>query len=191
MFQESVDRSHGSSRSDLILFLMLVVAFFAVGGIVLYLEKKFGSTIPRYVFIALVLAAVYAVYRLRLIGYRYTIFYEAPKPVYDPRFDDMMIHEDYPYPVGTVVFERIVSAKGTIIDTIDRSEIEALAKPGETADGFAVNGGTANLGCRKPEKAYSLYYRRDGKLNLIYFDPSKEFLGYLDRIMNPAEQQEE
>ena len=191
MFQESVDRSHGSSRSDLILFLMLVVAFFAVGGIVLYLEKKFGSTIPRYVFIALVLAAVYAVYRLRLIGYRYTIFYEVPKPVYDPRFDDMMIHEDYPYPVGTVVFERIVSAKGTIIDTIDRSEIEALAKPGETADGFAVNGGTANLACRKPEKAYSLYYRRDGKLNMIYFDPSEEFLGYLDRIMNPAEQQEE
>ena len=111
MFQESVDRSHGSSKSDLILFLILVAAFFGIGGIVLLLESKINSTIPRYAFIALVLAGVYLIYRYRLIGYRYTVFYEAPKPVYDARFDDMMIHEDYPYPVGTVVFERIVSAK--------------------------------------------------------------------------------
>ena len=91
MFQESVDRSHGSSKSDLILFLILVAAFFGIGGIVLLLESKINSTIPRYAFIALVLAGVYLIYRYRLIGYRYTVFYEAPKPVYDARFDDMMI----------------------------------------------------------------------------------------------------
>ena len=104
MFQESVDRSHGSSKSDLILFLVLIAAFFTVGAIVFWLENKFGSSIPRYIFIAAVLAALYLVYRLRIVGYRYTVFYEAPKPVYDARFDDMMLHEDYPYPVGTVVF---------------------------------------------------------------------------------------
>ena len=131
MFQESVDRSHGSSRSDLLLFLVLIAAFFTVGAVVFALENKFGSSVPRYFFIAAVLAALYLVYRLRIVGYRYTIFYEAPKPVYDARFDDMMLHEDYPYPVGTVVFERIVSAKGSVLYAIDRKDIECVLKPGE------------------------------------------------------------
>lgn len=184
MFQESVDRARGSSKSDLLLFLILVAAFFSVGGIVLLLESKFDSQIPRYVFIALVLAAVYAVYRLRIVGYRYTVFYEAPKPVYDPRFDDMMIHEDYPYPVGTLVFERIVSAKGVILLTVDKSEIESVLKPGETGGNSVFDGSTLNVACRKAERSHCLCYRKDGKLNRLYFDPSPEFLGYIDRIMN-------
>ncbi len=182
MFQESVDRSHGSSKSDLILFLVLIAAFFTVGAIVFWLENKFGSSIPRYVFIAAVLAALYLVYRLRIVGYRYTVFYEAPKPVYDARFDDMMLHEDYPYPVGTVVFERIVSAKGTVLLTVDRSEIECLLKPGETSPGPSPDA-VYNLACRKAEQAHSLFFRKDGRLVLVLFDPSEEFLGYVGRIM--------
>ena len=118
MYQQSVDRSGGSQKSDLILFIVLIIAFFAVGAVVMYLEKLFDSNVPRYVFIGLVLAAIYAIYRLRIIGFRYTVFYKEPETVYDPRFDDMITHEDYPYPVGTIVFERIVSAKGTTIETL-------------------------------------------------------------------------
>jgi hypothetical protein len=191
MFQESVDRSHGSSKSDLILFLILVAAFFGIGGIVLLLESKINSTIPRYAFIALVLAGVYLIYRYRLIGYRYTVFYEAPKPVYDARFDDMMIHEDYPYPVGTVVFERIVSAKGVILLTVDKSEIEAICKPGEEKPEAVVDGVSNNVACRKESKSYCMYYRKDGRLNKLYFDPSEQFLGYLERIINGEESEEE
>lgn len=187
MFQESVDRSHGSSRSDLILFIVLVAAFFGIGAIVLLLESKIDSKIPRYVFIALVLAGVYLIYRYRLIGYRYTVFYEAPKPVYDARFDDMMIHEDYPYPVGTVVFERIVSAKGVILLTVDKSEIEAVTKPGEEKPELTADGAVNNIACRKTGKAHCMYYRKDGKLNKLYFDPSEQFLGYIERIMNAEE----
>jgi hypothetical protein len=191
MFQESVDRSHGSSKFDLFLFLILVAAFFGIGAVVLLLESSIHSTIPRYVFIALVLVCVYLVYRYRLIGYRYTVFFEEPKPVYDPRFDDMMIHEDYPYPVGTVVFERIVSAKGVILLTVDKSEIEKILKPGEEPSNASVDGATNNIACRKNAKAHCMYYRKDGKLNRLYFDPSNEFLGYLDRIMNTEESKEE
>ena len=185
MFQESVDRSHGTSKSDLWLFIILIAAFFAIGGVVMYLEKHFSSKIPFYVFVVIVLAAVYLIYRMRLIGYRYTIFYEEPKPVYDPRFDDMMIHEDYPYPVGTLVFERIVSAKGTILLTVDRSEIEAFLAPGEKRSDLSINGMVNNISFRKPEDAYSLVYRKNDKLNLLYIDPSEEFRGYIGRIMNP------
>ncbi|MBQ1685616.1 MAG: hypothetical protein II072_08925 [Clostridia bacterium] len=182
MFQESVDRSHGSSKSDLVLFIVLIAAFFTVGAIVFILENNFGSKLPRYIFIGAVLACLYLVYRLRIVGYRYTIFHEEPKPVYDPRFDDMILHEDYPYPVGTVVFERIVSAKGTILFTVDRSEIEALAKPGEDCGLKAET--EFNAACRKPEKAYSLFFRKDGQLVCVYFDPSEEFLGYLQKILS-------
>ena len=87
MYQQSVDRSGGSQKSDLILFIVLIIAFFAVGAVVMYLEKLFDSNVPRYVFIGLVLAAIYAIYRLRIIGFRYTVFYKEPETVYDPRFD--------------------------------------------------------------------------------------------------------
>ena len=86
MYQQSVDRSGGSQKSDLILFIVLIIAFFAVGAVVMYLEKLFDSNVPRYVFIGLVLAAIYAIYRLRIIGFRYTVFYKEPETVYDPRF---------------------------------------------------------------------------------------------------------
>ena len=62
MYQQSVDRSGGSQKSDLILFIVLIIAFFAVGAVVMYLEKLFDSNVPRYVFIGLVLAAIYAIF---------------------------------------------------------------------------------------------------------------------------------
>lgn len=120
----------GLQKSDLILFIVLIIAFFAVGAVVMYLEKLFDSNVPRYVFIGLVLAAIYAIYRLRIIGFRYTVFYKEPEIVYDPRFDDMITHEDYPYPVGTIVFERIVSAKGTTIETLCGGDVVAVCAPG-------------------------------------------------------------
>ena len=182
MFQESVDRSHGSAKSDLVLFILLIIAFFTVGSVVFLLEKSLDSKLPRYIFIGAVLVCLYLVYRLRIVGYRYTVFHEEPKPVYDPRFDDMMIHEDYPYPVGTIVIERIVSAKGTILFTIDKSEIKALAKPGEESG--LVADSTFNAACRKPEQAHSLFFSKDGKLNRLYFDPSEEFFGYVQKLLS-------
>ena len=35
MYQQSVDRSGGSQKSDLILFIVLIIAFFAVGAVVM------------------------------------------------------------------------------------------------------------------------------------------------------------
>ena len=175
MYQQSVDRSHGSSKSDLILFIVLVAAFFLVGAIVLYLENRFSSTVPRYVFIGAVLACLYAVYRLRLIGYRYTAFYEEPKPVYDETLGETIIHEDYPYPVGTLVFERIISAKGVILFSVDKADIVALFKPGEDPAEYRSLE-KLNLACRKAEQSHSLIFNKDGKRVKLYFDPDEKYL---------------
>lgn len=185
MYQQSVDRSHGSSKSDLILFLVLIVAFFTVGAIALYLEGVFSSRLPRYIFIGLVLAALYLVYRLRLVGYRYTVFYEEPKPVYDERFGEEIVHEDYPYPVGTLVFERIVSAKGTILFTIDKNDILEFLAPGEKpreAVEFEYD-----LSCTKREKAHTLVFTAGDAKTALYFDPDDEFSAHVKTIMSMAD----
>lgn len=184
MFQQSVDRSRGTAKSDLMLFVWLVVGFFAVGAVVLYLEKLFSSSIPRYAFIALALGALYLIYRLRLVGYRYTIFYKEAEPVYDPRFDDMILHEDYQYPVGTIVFERIVSAKGSILLTVYFKDIIALTAPGEAAPiGEILH--SADYSCTKSEKAHCLYFKKDGAVCRVLFAPDSEFLDcYAQMIAN-------
>lgn len=176
MFQQSVDRSRGTAKSDLMLFVWLVVGFFAVGSVVLYLEKLFSSNIPRYVFIGIALAALYLIYRIRLVGYRYTIFYKEAEPVYDPRFDDMILHEDYQYPVGTIVFEHISSAKGNILLTVDRNDIIALVAPGESFNAPSPIAHTADYSCTKAEKAHTLYFKKDGEACSVRFAPDAEFL---------------
>lgn len=176
MFQQSVDRSRGTAKSDLMLFIWLVIGFFAVGAVVLYLEKLFSSSVPRYLFIALALGALYLIYRLRLVGFRYTIFYKEAEPVYDPRFDDIILHEDYQYPVGTIVFERIVSAKGSTILTVDQKNIVALTTPGGSGAPAAEISHSADYSCTKSEKAYSLYFKKDGALCRVLFAPDAEFL---------------
>ena len=186
MFQESVDRAHGSAKSDLLLFAVLIVSFFAVGALVFYLEGVFASSVPRYVFIALALAALYLIYRLRLTGYRYTVFYKAPEPVYDPRFDDMMLHEDYPYPVGTVVFERISSAKGAILLAIDRSELLAFSAPGEACPYENVET-VLDASCKKSSLAHSLYFKREGSVKRVLFAPGEELSGYVRALIEEGE----
>lgn len=177
MYQQSVDRSGGSQKSDLILFIVLIIAFFAVGAVVMYLEKLFDSNVPRYVFIGLVLAAIYAIYRLRIIGFRYTVFYKEPETVYDPRFDDMITHEDYPYPVGTIVLERIVSAKGTTIETLCGGDIVAVCAPGGGYSGENASSviDSANVSCKKRKKLIPLCIKKAMRCTGFFSIPMKNF----------------
>lgn len=165
------------AKSDLILFIVLIIAFFAVGAVVMYLEKLFDSNVPRYVFIGLVLAAIYAIYRLRIIGFRYTVFYKEPETVYDPRFDDMITHEDYPYPVGTIVFERIVSAKGTTIETLCGGDVVAVCAPGGRYSGENASSiiDSANVSCKKRKKLIPLCTKRAMRCTGFFSIPMKNF----------------
>lgn len=175
MYQESDDKLRGSAGSDTFILIMLIAIFFIAGAIAAFLRAKFDSPLPMYIAGVVFAGILYLVYRLRLVGWRYTVFYEEPKPEYDPRFDEEIIHEDYPYPVGTVVIERIVSAKGEIAAVIDSSEISAILEPGASAE----CGEELVFGPRKKEKSSSLLVTRDGKTTRIYFTPSERFLSYV------------
>lgn len=179
MHQESVDRSNNSSKSDLLLLIVLIVAFFAVGGAFMALKRLLDSSVPQYIFVVLVLAAVYLIYRIRLIGYRYTFFYKAPEPEYDERFGEMMIHEDYPYPLGTLVIERIVSAKGTILNVIARDEMRCLLEAEETCPQEYSSAEPISRAFVKPDKAVSLIFCHDAKYYRLYFSASAELISLL------------
>lgn len=183
MYQQSVDRSGNSSKADLLLFFGLVVLFFVFGAIVLYLENVFSSTTPRYIFIAIILAAIYMIYRVRLIGFRYTVFYKELEPVYDPRFDAMTVQESYPYPVGTVIFERIVSAKGTFLLITTSDDIVELCAPGELPKTTEPIRDALNCSIKKVENSYSLIYKQDGILSRLYFNPDDEFIAHLTQLL--------
>ena len=170
MHQESVDKLKGGVKSDTLLFILLIVFFFAAGGISAYLKMKFQSSIPIYIFALIMGVLIYVYYRLRILGYRYTVFYKEPEPEFDPRFNDYMIHEDYPYPVGTFVAERTASAKGTVICVIDRSEIVKLLDPGEEYSAETE----VNCSPKKKKDSSSIVYNKDGSTVRMYYAPTDE-----------------
>lgn len=178
MFQESVDKLRGTKKTDTLLFVLLIVFFFSAGTAASFLKAYFGSNIPLYVFAAVLGVLIVVIYRLRIVGFRYTVFYKEPEPEYDARFDDYITHEDYPYPVGTLVIERTSSAKGEIIEVINSADIIALLEPGEEyrAD--------TELSCspRKNERSRSLVFKRGEGTVRMFFTPSDEFIEHLNSI---------
>lgn len=180
MYQESVDKLKGSAKSDTLLFVLLIVFFFAAGGISTFLKMKFSSNIPLYIFVLIMGGLLYLYYRLRILGYRYTVFYKEPEPEYDERFGEYMIHEDYPYPVGTFVAERTASANGTVICIIKKDQLIGLLEPGASfqADKEIV------CSPRSKEKSSSLVYNEEGKKVRVYFTPSEQLKEYILGIID-------
>lgn len=180
MYQQSVDRTGGVPKKDLLLFVLLILLFFLLGSIMLYLENTFKTMIPRYVFIGLVLSGLYLIYRLRLVGYRYTIFYEETDPIYEPRLNAAGPIES-PYPVGTVIFEHIISAKGTILLTLNVSDIIKIEKY-ENAD-LSAKMDMLNVCAGKKLDKYLISYQKSDTTAFVLFNPDAEFLTHLHEAM--------
>lgn len=180
MYQQSVDRADGSSKKDLMLFVLLIVVFFLLGSVMLYIENISQSLIPRYVFIGCVLLALYLLYRFRLVGYRYTVFYKELDPIYEPKLDPTKPIES-PYPIGTVIFERIVSAKGTILVTLSAKDIISIEPCGINTINDQPD--ILNVCVGKKRERYLLTYRKNDLQACILFSPNEEFLIHLDEAM--------
>lgn len=179
MYQESEDRLNLGSKSDFLLLILLIIGFFAIGFAATYLRSVFNSNLPMYLLAVVVAAIVYVIYRVRILGYRYTVFFEDPKPEFDERFNDYITHEDYPYPVGTIVVERTSSAKGTIIESINKSQVITLLEP------LAEYHTDVELRCccHGISKAHSLVYTKEGKTVRLYFYPSEQLLSNIKKII--------
>lgn len=179
MHQESVDKLKGTVRSDTLLFVLLIVFFFFAGTIATVLKTKFDSNIPLYALAIVVGAMIIIIYKLRIEGFRYTVFHKEPETEYDPRFDDYITHEDHPYPVGTVVIERTSSAKGVILEVIKKEELTAFLEAGETC----VCDEELNYGPARKEKSRSVLFSRDGRTIRVYITASDEFKKYVEKIL--------
>ncbi|MCR5809228.1 MAG: hypothetical protein K6G56_06655 [Clostridiales bacterium] len=175
MYQESDDKLKGSVKSDTLLFVLLIVFFFFAGTIATVLRAKFDSNAPLYVFALLLAALLILVYKLRIEGYRYTVFYAEPETEYDARFDEYITHEDHPFPVGTIVIERTASAKGEILEVIRKEELVALLDPGA---GYAADKELV-YAPRKKEKCSSVIFSRDDQTTRLYFTPTEKFKEYV------------
>lgn len=179
MYQESEDKLRGSVLSDTVLFIVLIISFFVFGGIAALLRAKFDTPAPLYIFALIFGAALYVVYKLRIVGYRYTVFYKEPETEYDPRFDDYITHEDYPYPVGTVVIEKTVSAKGTIVEVIRKEELVAVLAPGESHAPCREK-----VYCpRSKDRCSSVVFKRDGEMVRAYIAASEEFRDHVKTVI--------
>lgn len=183
MYQESSDRMRGGSKADALLVIGLIVFFFLAGGLATMLRSKFGSNAPLYLFALIFGAALYFIYRIRIVGWRYTVFHSEPETEYDPRFDEYITHEDHPYPVGTIVIERTVSAKGAITEVINPGELAAVLAPGESA----ACDREVSMSPIAKERSSSLIFVRGGVRTRVYCALSDTFIAYAKGI---AEQNE-
>ena len=89
--------------------------------------------------------------------------------------------ESYPYPVGTLIFERIVSAKGTIIKKLDVRDIISFKKYDrnskyKTKPVYCLTAG-------KDAEAYSLVFRDGEKESMIIFSPDREFIQHINDLI--------
>lgn len=179
MYQESDDKLKGSGKKDALLFILLIVFFLAAGTLATVLKTRFNSNVPLYVLALVFGGLLILVYKLRICGWRYTVFYKEPETEYDARFDEYIKHEDHPYPVGTVVVERTISAKGEILAVINREDMIALLEPGESCSCDSE----LHFSPRKKELCSSLVFNNDGKKVRLYFSPTEEFKNYLRGLL--------
>ena len=179
MYQESSDKMRGGSKTDALLVIGLILFFFLAGGLATLLKSKFESNAPLYLFALIFGAAIYVIYRLRIVGWRYTVFHSEPETEYDPRFGEEITHEDYPYPVGTVVIERTVSAKGTIMEVIKPGELVTVLEPNAE---YPCENEVAYSPVRK-ERSSSIVFTKDGVTTRAYCAVSETFKEYVKGVI--------
>ena len=170
MIQEICEHDKKSKSIDaLISFLPLAV--FA-GGHSVISKQAFGLMEKSAAYALAVLATIvtyYLVYRFYLCSFRYSL---APA------------HKAGPFPPNTLTFERLVGNKARVYERVQMDEILALTAPGESLPLLAKEKSqSTSLTMLPSSSAHSLYYRRGGRLQRIYFHPTEELAGELRRAI--------
>ena len=118
-------------------------------------------------------AACYWIYRQRLCTYRYTIFFEQPP---EGELDEYGEQATQPYPLGTILFDRMVSSKGKLYEGVNAHDFVALIPPGKKYEEKISFFNYAKLTVYPIKTAHTLVFRRKGKLYGIYFSPKPEMI---------------
>ncbi len=178
MHQEFVEGSKGSSKADfiiLVVFILFIVFLRRIVDLLAALPTPFNA-IGQILLLGLVVVALALVYDRRISNYRYTIVYRQPEEGEENEFG---YAQPYPWPVGAILFERMVGKKGKILEKIDPEELVALLAPGEAYSEKIGFFNRSRLTCKRGKTAYTAVFRRKGRLYGILFHPTGELLGYI------------
>ena len=174
MYQQTNDNQKVTSTGDLILVIVLIAIIVFIKKISNFLTSL--GPVGTYLMVVLALflvAAIYFIYRKRLCSYRYTLFYQDPP---EGELDEYGQPAKQPYPLGTVLFERMTGGKGRLYEALKPEDIVALLEPGEKYSEKIGFFNMARLTVYSAKTAHTLVFRRKGKLFGIYFHPTAEFL---------------
>lgn len=185
MLQESQEK-RATRALDLLLAVALILLVLFVGAI-----SRAAALYAQQGIVKLVLFSAFVIagglfYTKRLLSYRYTYFYEEPEP-----------GSEYPFPIGTLLFEQMVGDRAQTCEVIDADEMIALLAP---AQGCASIGYISLASDGKPphvrkrqmttgprHKAHALLFCRQGKYYFLYFNPSPQMARLLGDAIAAAQ----
>ena len=185
MLQEVYQSDKSTPKSDLVLVIVLLALFVFARDISVWLRSlPLGALWLLLVFFGL-LGFVYYIYKSRLISYRYTLTFEENDDEKSEMFGDTVKN---PYPLGSLLIERMSGSRGRVLELVIPQEYEELLPAGEACAAEAAKGKTFQLTSQSRKKAYRLYFKRDGALYCMFFSPSEEMAMRLDTMIKELRQ---
>ncbi len=189
MYQQHLKDEKSTSLTDfllVVLFLLIAVFMRQIVDFCATLPAPWHSLSQFALFLSFVGICLF-IYKRRICSYRYTVVF---KPAPEGEVDQYGNQLVWPWPIGTVLFERMVANKGKLAEEIAPAELVALVKP-DTVGLFSPSGAlkkpgffnTARL-TRLPRKTASmLVFERNGKLGYILFHPDEMLTGHLEALL--------
>lgn len=187
MYQQHLQNEKSTSLMDFLLvvvFLLLAVFMRQIVDFCAALPTPWRSISQLVLFAAFVGICLF-IYKRRICSFRYTvIFEEAPEGQLD-RYGNQLV---WPWPVGTVLFERMVSNKGKIAEEIAPAELVALVKPNEVlpSELFPKKPGffsTERMTRCSRKTASTLVFLRNGKPGCILFHPDETLTAHIETLL--------
>ncbi|MEA5058592.1 MAG: hypothetical protein VB049_00940 [Candidatus Pelethousia sp.] len=187
MLQER-NENRSTKGSDLlivaVLVLLVIAARIAMNAAALY---AWGGAVQISLFILLI-AVCFLLYKTRLCSYRYTLYYKEPSK---EELDEYGGQAELPFPVGTLVAERMMGSKAKSAEVILPGEMVDLIGPDGSAAAFLPRGKdgefakvhNAVLTTRSTKKAHALIFGQHGNYYRLYFNPSPEMARLLGEII--------
>lgn len=191
MYQQKLESEKSSSRFDfllVILFLLIAIFMRQIVDFCMALPAPWKGLSQMLFFCAFVGICLF-IYKRRICSYRYTVVYAPPPEGEVDAYGNPM---EWPWPVGTVLFERMVSNKGNLGEGVAPQELVALIKPGEPITAPNMPGipeqkptplNTARLTRNAKKTAHTLVFLRKGKLGYIMFHPDETFCSHLEALL--------
>lgn len=183
MYQHTNDNQHISAKFDLVLVIVMIAFIVFMRQITNFISSLPGGGILNVLVLFALIAGCYIIYRKRLCSYRYTIYFEQPKEGEPDAFGNVQTTQ--PYPLGTMLFERMIANKGRLYEAVRYDEFVALIVPGETYSEKINLLNYAKLTVYSNKTAYTLVFRRKDKLYGIYFHPDAKFIDCMRRSPLP------